>query len=80
MLKNETKCSETNMHTKFQLKLFKRRMILQDSNNEVFSFFRCPHFIPKTFALKNNSMKFIDNYIGFYLFIVFIVLWKHHLN
>lgn len=80
MLKNDTKCFETNVHAKFQLKLFKRRMILQDNNNEMLTFYRCPHFIPKNLALKNNSLKPKNSYIGFYLYIVFFVLLKHHLN
>ncbi len=55
-------------------------MILQDSNNKISTFHRCPHIIPKTRALENNSSISKNNYFGFYLYIVFIVLFKHNLN
>ena len=55
LLLNDTKCFETNTHAKFKLKLFKRRMILQDSEDKVYDFSRCQDFIPQTLSIKNSS-------------------------
>ena len=55
VLQNETKCFESNTHTKFKLKLFKRKMLLQDCNDNIFTFFRCKDSIPKVLALTNIS-------------------------
>ena len=72
VLQNETKCFESNTHTKFKLKMFKRKMILQDGSDKIFTFFRCQDSIPKHLALKNISQKLRNYYIPFiFLFILF---------
>ena len=67
VLTNDKKCFETNLHEKFKLKLFNRRMLLQDSKENVLTFHKCQDIIPKTLELQNISPKFSNIYLVLFL-------------
>ena len=70
MLQNEKKCFETNKHEKLKLKLFNRRLLLQDSKENIITFHKCHDIIPLSLTLQNISPK-LSNISIVYSFLFF---------
>ena len=75
VLQNDKKCSETNTHEKLKLKLFDRRLLLQDSRENVITFHKCQDIIPKELALQNISPKLRNIYLV--PFLIHFTLYKY---